>query len=492
MAIKKEIDIVLNADQAILEANRLETALEGVDNESGKVKESVGSVADNGGAIAILDSLTGGLATQLKDAYEASKLFNFSLKATRGALIATGIGAFVVALGLVVTYWDDIVEFIGGANKQLQKQIDLGIDVSKGLDDQLAILEIQKTTLENLGKSTAKIEKDIKLTLENQLLQAEANLKLLNSQLEIESSKARELSIWQKIQIAAGGTLGTAQIISEEEKERNKEQRAAVQEQLISIENIRLKQSEAIKQEREEYLSFKAEKDARPNVGTVGGGLSSEGFGGNIAEDPEIIFEQGKADRLKEIDDELTEFLIENAKRKLLQDEVIANARIGLEENTLALLFNIAKEGSAISKAVAIADVVREQVRSVSGIISNTGIANAKAVAASPLTGGQPWVTLNTVGAGLGIAASIAGAGRAIKDITAGKSSLGGGGGFGGGIGSGGASAPSFNLVEGSGSNQIAEGLRNSKDPIKAYVVSGDVTTSQELDRNIQGDASLG
>ena len=89
-------------------------------------KASIKETLDNGGAVALLDTVTGGLASRTRDAFEATKLFNFSLKGTKTALIATGIGAFVVALGLVVAYWDDIVDFITQANAKLQKQIDLG------------------------------------------------------------------------------------------------------------------------------------------------------------------------------------------------------------------------------------------------------------------------------------------------------------------------------------------------------------------------------
>jgi len=52
--------------------------------------------------------------------------------------------------------------------------------------------------------------------------------------------------------------------------------------------------------------------------------------------------------------------------------------------------------------------------------------------------------------------------------------------------------APSFNLVQGTGTNQIAQGLAQQGAPIKAYVVSSDVSTSQSLDRNIVSEASLG
>lgn len=69
-----------------------------------------------------------------------------------------------------------------------------------------------------------------------------------------------------------------------------------------------------------------------------------------------------------------------------------------------------------------------------------------------------------------------------------------GGGSSGGG---GGSSAPpnisstpaNFNIVGNSGTNQLMEGISNTA--IKAYVVSGDVTSAQSLDRNKRQTASL-
>jgi len=170
-------------------------------------------------------------------------------------------------------------------------------------------------------------------------------------------------------------------------------------------------------------------------------------------------------------------------------DENVAERKEWLANNTLNILGSLAKEGSNLAKGLAIADIVREQVKSVSGIITNTAIANAKAAAASPLTLGQPFVTLNTISAGLGIAGGVAGAIKSIKAITS-ESKAPQGGAISGGRG-GGASAPAFNLVRGTGSNQIAESLQGGQDPIKAYVVSADVTSGQSLDRNIEANASI-
>jgi hypothetical protein len=48
-------------------------------------------------------------------------------------------------------------------------------------------------------------------------------------------------------------------------------------------------------------------------------------------------------------------------------------------------------------------------------------------------------------------------------------------------MGGGGVSAPNFNIVGNSGINQLAE---LGGQPIQAYVVSGEVTSAQALDRN--------
>jgi len=156
------------------------------------------------------------------------------------------------------------------------------------------------------------------------------------------------------------------------------------------------------------------------------------------------------------------------------------------------------KEIAGKNKKLAIAGVVVEQAAAIGKIIVNTGIANAKALAASPLTFGQPWVAINTISAGLSIASSIAAGVKAIQQINASDS----GAPVTGGqapktAGSGGAAAPTVPTIErtalpqvtgttgqASPGSQIAQtiGAASGK-PVKAYVVSGDVTSQQALDR---------
>jgi hypothetical protein len=58
--------------------------------------------------------------------------------------------------------------------------------------------------------------------------------------------------------------------------------------------------------------------------------------------------------------------------------------------------------------------------------------------------------------------------------------------------GGGGSQAPAFNVVGASGTDQLGDAIAGqSQRPARAYVVSSDVTTAQQLDRNIIEGASI-
>ena len=156
------------------------------------------------------------------------------------------------------------------------------------------------------------------------------------------------------------------------------------------------------------------------------------------------------------------------------------------------------KKLEKIGKALAIADVIRSSEKSVSETISATGVANAKAVATSPLTGGMPFVAINSVKAALSIGATVAGAAKSIQSIKGNSKNVSnppplpnpGGGGGGGSIPS---TPPAFNVVGASETNQLATAIGGqSQQPVQAFVVSNDVSTAQEMDRNIIEGASIG
>ena len=195
--------------------------------------------------------------------------------------------------------------------------------------------------------------------------------------------------------------------------------------------------------------------------------------------------EKKKEDAKKTAEDEAR---IEEEKRKYKEEQY---------RNTYNNLQTILSVGGSklnkISKALAIADVVRTAAQSVSSTVASIGKANAAAVAASPLSGGMPWVALNTAKGALEIGATIASSVKSIQAIKGDSTSApSGGSGGGGSAGGGGAApAPSFNVVGNSGVNQIAQTLGNQQ-PVQAYVVANNVTTQAALDRNIVNNASLG
>ena len=86
--------------------------------------------------------------------------------------------------------------------------------------------------------------------------------------------------------------------------------------------------------------------------------------------------------------------------------------------------------------------------------------------------------------AGIGIATSGIALAKGLAALGKGGAGAGGGANLGGGD-TAGAEAPAFNLVEGSESNAIQQSIQGQENAVKAFVVSGEVTTAQSADRNI-------
>jgi hypothetical protein len=95
----------------------------------------------------------------------------------------------------------------------------------------------------------------------------------------------------------------------------------------------------------------------------------------------------------------------------------------------------------------------------------------------SPIRGG--------IAAGIAVASGLANVAKISQQKFEGGSAAGGGGGGGSSIPS---VAPSFNVVGNSGMNQLAQ---IQQTPMQAYVVSGEVTSAQALDRNRVKNATL-
>ena len=167
----------------------------------------------------------------------------------------------------------------------------------------------------------------------------------------------------------------------------------------------------------------------------------------------------------------------EAAEEEIELSKAVAEAKIADSTNTLNMIAQLAGEGSEIGKAAAVASAT------ISGI---EGVQNAYTTAQkSPITAFFPAYPI--VQAGLAAAFSA----KQIQTIlSTQKPTVGGGG--------GGAAAPSrpappsFNVVGAAPESQLAQTIGEREDkPVKAFVVSNDVTTAQSLDRNIIESASI-
>jgi hypothetical protein len=192
----------------------------------------------------------------------------------------------------------------------------------------------------------------------------------------------------------------------------------------------------------------------------------------------DMVREQNKTTALNnELRERLANEKISAEERKSIQVQIAANdekLRLKQEET--------AKKRFKVEKALRISMAVMDTYSS------------ALRAYASQLIPGDPTSIVRaeiargvTVAMGLANVASIA----MQKFVTSASSSSPGLGAS--GVGGGGVLAPDFNIVGQSASNQIAAAVQGQfQQPIKAYVVSKDVSTAQEMDRNIIGSATLG
>jgi hypothetical protein len=115
-----------------------------------------------------------------------------ALKGVRGALIATGIGALVVALGTIVAYWDDIKAAVSGVsseqeelNKEVEKNRLLENEKLEALNSQDNVLKLQglserqilQLKIKQIDLTIAATEEQIKQNAITQKAQEEAVLR---------------------------------------------------------------------------------------------------------------------------------------------------------------------------------------------------------------------------------------------------------------------------------------------------------------------------
>lgn len=498
-----------------------------------------------------------------------------ALKGIRTGLLLTGIGAFIVALGVVVAYWDDIKKAVGGVSEEEKKLAEFrrkheaerrdfvakesaGFAMAlsqlkatnKGSEERSKLIsEINQkygTTLKNLSDEKA-FQQQINDELKNYLAYQTAKFKLqaneeaivtnlktqskLKQQLAEDEKKLTQLQSEGALKrkegyetddmgrrISTGQTYANEQLAIQYEKtnkriienqkelaaaekrfenygkaalkagseiskltdngkkysEQNKEVVKTTKETTEAVIEQTRKIGEVTAEEEEYFMSILTDADAEKKR------LNDERIARE--QEDELMLMQFRGDIYKQDVDNFDEA---EAKKKQLRED---NLKSGVQQAKLALDLI-----ASIAESNAGQDEARQkkafQLRKAANIASAT-IDGYKAVLSTYAdTPGGPVIK--------GVAAAIAGAFALLQISNIAKSEFTPSGGNNvptSPTPTGGAASnvitPNFNIVGNAQATNPLTGLGNQ--PIQAYVVSGEVTTAQNLDRNRINYATFG
>jgi hypothetical protein len=175
---------------------------------------------------------------------------------------------------------------------------------------------------------------------------------------------------------------------------------------------------------------------------------------------------------------ELLDYQQDNANQQTKLEKDLGLAKENQLKQTLGNIAGIVGQNSKFGKAIAIVQALQDTYAGANKALAQGGLfgfVGAAAVIAAGIANVKQIAGTKTPNPPAGLQTSTGG-GESTPAISAPTTT---------------SAPPQFDTVGASGTNQLAELLGGQKPP-RAYVVSGDVSTAQELDRNIVSSASLG
>jgi len=350
--------------------------------------------------------------------------------------------------------------------KKIRDNVNLSLEERIKANDDLAVTsakaEEQMKRQAQLAINLAELELKKNNSIENQaaLIQANADLKAVEAEIagkteEVETNRVGLLNE-QNALILTG---------IESERERNKLQREFDAEQevdpLVKLE----KQKTALELENEAILEDLEAKRLLYAEGTQA----------------RVDAEQDYLNKKQGIDNQLVANAKLTAEEQKKIDQEVADAKIGIQKaslNAVSAGIDILAGFAEENKDLQAAALITSNAVGIATNIIDTNAANAKLSGTGPAAPGL--IAANFIRMGVGIAASVAATAKGLAALNKGGDTSGGGA-----DAAGGAEAPAFNLVQGSESNAIQQSIQGQDNAVKAYVVSGEVTTAQSADRNI-------
>ena len=437
-----------------------------------------------------------------------------------GKKVANNIGAAITEVGAVVEGTIDGVSKISvsAAYEQAKANVQLQNTAKLAEANQARLVEQYDRQAEKLRQirdndlisidDRIKANNDLKDVLDKQqkamIDQADMQIAAARNTYEMNKSIENQVALTNAL-ANREGVLAQVEGLRSEQIANNialtKEKTALQQSELEGITNLSIEQKKFNAElEKDDLLRLQKQKAVLEEEKAIElARLQSKIDAAALGTQARIDAENEYKTKSQEINNEIITNKAETDKVILDQEKAVAEGKKAIQdasfaamEGGISLLKGLFEKNKAIQKGL----LLVESAVGIAKIVTNTVAADAAdgLVAATMGPAGIAYkatkFTLNRINAGIGIAANIAATAKAL-------SALGGGGSsskpdMGGGAGGGGA-APQFNVVGQGGANQIAESMANRESqPIKAYVVGQDVTTSQSLNRSIVNNATLG
>ena len=466
MATKVVLELDVRAgelDQLNQELKQTEKQFDRTQQAANETSASLKDVGENGGAISVLDSLTGGLATQIKDAAEATKVFNLTLKGTRTALLATGIGALVIGLAALVAYWDEIKIAVTGINENLEDQKLLQEGTLGLLEAQLAIVDKRIEQAEAEGKATDELRQQQQAITERLFEQNQLRQQIIKAQIAEVEATSTQLNLNTALAGVLGFLKNGFEGVAQASIQLGKEQVARLEELRTQLAETELK-----------ALDLQFALTGRPVSGEE-----------PVFDTPEVnpLFKSAAA-----LSDGIIELKRQEQRELTRLEEDGSAARQMLSRYEMENRMEMADAiGSALNGLSALAGENAEAQKAI-GIaqaIIDTYIGANKALAQGGLVGGI--AAAGIIATGLANVATIAST-QIPRSLGGGGSSFGGGGGRGATI----PAQPSFNVVGNTGINQLGQAINGQGDnATRAYVVFGDIERASQIENQAVREASL-
>jgi hypothetical protein len=485
MATEKIIRIkVEDGDVTMLqdELKKLGLELENVEGASKKVDTATKRFGLNGKIISELNKLTGGWAGNILDVADGLKDVVKGINLSKTAMIATGIGAFVVVLGTIVAYWEDIANFITGSNAGLEEQKRLTIEINQALKDRaqsekdnLRFIDVAtKEALLRAKIAGASQEELTKIERDGLVQRLELAQKAADEADEIERrglglslEKQEELRVNA---IKAYDDLAKARAalgffdLESQIPEKGKEQRPEKRKKESKVNPLTGEDMDAERERLSNHFEMLFDLDQQNK--------NALQESADLANQRLITSEELAQTRLTRIADAQAKsrerIAMEEARAKEQAQWLAADAFMAVSD----LLGQETAEGKALAVASALVSTYLSAVLAYKSQLEGTGPAG-------------PY--LGAAAAAVAVVSGLA----SVKQILAVK--VPGQGGGGGGIGGGSAvRPPSFNVVANNPQNQLNQALlEQNNEPVQAFVLEKEVTSAQEAKRNKVTASSL-